>query len=224
MKILVVEDDPKIASFLKKGLEEESFCVDVCNSGEDALYLVGVNLYDIIILDIMLHGMNGDEACRRIRHEKITTPILMLTAKNAIDDKVTLLNAGADDYLTKPFSFEELLARIRVQLRKKEQVDNILYCADLAINLNTKQVSRGSDSIPLTSKEYAILEYLARNQGILVDESRLLETIFSFEKTINSNILNVYMYRLRSKIDKPYALKLIKTHRNQGFILSDTSR
>lgn len=224
MKILVVEDDPKIASFLKKGLEEESFCVDVCNSGEDALYLVGVNLYDIIILDIMLHGMNGDEACRRIRHEKITTPILMLTAKNAIDDKVTLLNAGADDYLTKPFSFEELLARIRVQLRKKEQVDNILYCSDLAINLNTKEVSRGGVSIPLTSKEYAILEYLARNQGILVDESRLLETIFSFEKTINSNILNVYMYRLRSKIDKPYALKLIKTHRNQGFILSDTSR
>lgn len=224
MKILVVEDDPKIASFLKKGLEEESFCVDVCNSGEDALYLVGVNRYDIIILDIMLHGMNGDEACRCIRHEKITTPILMLTAKNAIDDKVTLLNAGADDYLTKPFSFEELLARIRVQLRKQEQVDNILYCADLAINLNTKEVSRGGISIPLTSKEYAILEYLARNQGILVDESRLLETIFSFEKTINSNILNVYMYRLRSKIDKPYALKLIKTHRNQGFILSDTSR
>lgn len=224
MKILVVEDDPKIASFLKKGLEEESFCVDVCNSGEEALYLVGVNLYDIIILDIMLHGMNGDEACRRIRHEKITTPILMLTAKNAIDDKVTLLNAGANDYLTKPFSFEELLARIRVQLRKKEQVDNILYCADLAINLNTKEVNRGGVSIPLTSKEYAILEYLARNQGILVDESRLLETIFSFEKTINSNILNVYMYRLRSKIDKPFALKLIKTHRNQGFILSDTSR
>lgn len=224
MKILVVEDDPKIASFLKKGLEEESFCVDVCNSGEEALYLVGVNRYDIIILDIMLHGMNGDEACRRIRHEKITTPILMLTAKNAIDDKVTLLNAGADDYLTKPFSFEELLARIRVQLRKKEQVDNILYCADLAINLNTKEVSRSGVTIPLTSKEYAILEYLARNQGILVDESRLLETIFSFEKTINSNILNVYMYRLRSKLDKPYALKLIKTHRNQGFILSDTSR
>lgn len=224
MKILVVEDDSKIASFLKKGLEEESFCVDVCNSGEEALYLVGVNRYDIIILDIMLHGMNGDEACRRIRHEKITTPILMLTAKNAIDDKVTLLNAGANDYLTKPFSFEELLARIRVQLRKKEQVDNILYCADLAINLNTKEVNRGGISIPLTSKEYALLEYLARNQGILVDESRLLETIFSFEKTINSNILNVYMYRLRSKIDKPYALKLIKTHRNQGFILSDTSR
>lgn len=224
MKILVVEDDSKIASFLKKGLEEESFCVDVCNSGEEALYLVGVNRYDIIILDIMLHGMNGDEACRRIRHEKITTPILMLTAKNAIDDKVTLLNAGANDYLTKPFSFEELLARIRVQLRKKEQVDNILYCADLAINLNTKEVNRGGVTISLTSKEYALLEYLARNQGILVDESRLLETIFSFEKTINSNILNVYMYRLRSKIDKHYALKLIKTHRNQGFILSDTSR
>lgn len=224
MKILVVEDDPKIASFLKKGLEEELFCVDVCNSGEDALYLAGVNRYDIIILDIMLYGMNGDEACQRIRQAKITTPILMLTAKNAIDDKVTLLNAGADDYLTKPFSFEELLARIRVQLRKKEQVDNILYCADLEINLNTKEVNRGGDAIPLTAKEYAILEYLARNQGILVHESRLLETIFSFEKTVNSNILNVYMYRLRSKIDKPYALKLIKTHRNQGFILSDTSR
>jgi len=221
VKILVVEDDPKIASFLKKGLEEEFFCVDCIDNGEEALYLAQVCVYDAIVLDIMLHGMDGDEVCKRIRHSKITTPIIMLSAKSAIEDKVTLLNSGADDYLTKPFSFEELLARIRVQLRKKEQADSILRIADLELNITTKRVKRGDNAITLTSKEYALLEYLMRHHDALVEENTLLETLFSFEKTVNSNILNVYMYRLRSKIDKQYERKLIKTYRNQGFMLSE---
>lgn len=221
MKILIVEDDKKIASFLKKGLEEELFCIDICDNGEDAVYLASVNLYDAIILDIMIYGMDGQKTCQKIRHNKITTPIIMLTAKSAIEDKVALLNLGADDYLTKPFSFEELLARIRVQLRKKDQVDNILSIADLELNATTKRVSRGGYIIDLTAKEYAILEYLMRSKGSLVDENSLQESIFSFEKTINSNILNVYLYRLRNKIDKDFEHKLIKTYRNQGFMISD---
>ncbi len=221
MKILVVEDDAKIASFLKKGLEEEFFCVDVCDNGEDAIYLASVNVYDVIVLDIMLRGMDGYGVCQKIRCDKVLTPIIMLSAKSTIEDKVTFLNLGAEDYLTKPFSFEELLARIRVQLRKKEQVDNILSSADLELNLTTKRVQRGNTLLELTSKEYAILEYLMRFKETIVAEETLLEAIFSFEKTVNSNIVNVYMYRLRTKIDKHFNLKLIKTYRNQGFMISE---
>lgn len=223
MKILIVEDDKKIASFLKKGLEEELFCVDLCDNGEEAVYLSSINSYDALILDIMIYGMDGQKTCQKIRENKITTPIIMLSAKSAIEDKVALLNLGADDYLTKPFSFEELLARIRVQLRKKDQVDNILMIADLELNVTTKRVKRGGLVIDLTSKEYAILEYLMRSKDALVDENSLQESIFSFEKTINSNIVNVYLYRLRNKIDKNFEHKLIKTYRNQGFMISDKS-
>lgn len=223
MKILIVEDDKKIASFLKKGLEEELFCIDLCDNGEEAVYLSSTNLYDAIILDIMIYGMDGQKTCQKIRENKIKTPIIMLSAKSAIEDKVALLNLGADDYLTKPFSFEELLARIRVQLRKKDQVDNILTIADLELNVTEKSVKRGGQVIDLTSKEYAILEYLMRSKDSLVDENSLQESIFSFEKTINSNIVNVYLYRLRNKIDKNFEHKLIKTYRNQGFMISDKS-
>lgn len=221
MKILIVEDDTKIASFLKKGLEEEFFCVDVCDNGEDAAYLASVNVYDVIVLDIMLKGMDGYGVCQKIRSDKISTPIIMLSAKSTIEDKVTFLNLGAEDYLTKPFSFEELLARIRVQLRKKEQVDNVVCIADLELNLTTRCVKREGIVIDLTAKEYAILEYLMRFKEIRVSENALLEAIFSVEKTVNSNIVNVYMYRLRTKIDKNFNQKLIKTYRNQGFMISE---
>lgn len=223
MKILLVEDDPKIASFLKKGFEEEFFCVDTCDNGEEAIYLASVNVYDVIVLDIMLHGLDGYAVCQQIRHDKITTPIIMLSAKSTIEDKVTFLNLGAEDYVTKPFSFEELLARIRVQLRKQGQVDTVLRIADLELNVTTKRVMRGGVGIELTSKEYAILEYLMRFKDVMVSESTLLDTLFSFEKTVNSNIVNVYMYRLRTKIDKNFDQKLIKTYRNQGFILSENN-
>ncbi len=221
MKILIVEDDKKIASFLKKGLEEEYFSIDVTQNGDEAFYLVNVNSYDIVILDIMIHGSDGYEVCKKIRDAKITTPIIMLSAKNTIFDKVTFLNLGADDYITKPFDFDELLARIKVQLRKKEQSDNILKIADLELNTTTKTLLRAMQEIELTAKEYAILEYLLRNKERIVSEDMLLESISNLDNTTQSNVVNVYIYRLRKKIDKNHALKLIKTYKNQGYKISD---
>ncbi len=221
MKILIVEDDPKIASFLKKGLMEEYFIVDITENGDEAIYLATLHQYDLIILDLMIFGSDGYEVCRELRREKIQTPIIVLSAKSTIDDKVSLLNLGADDYLTKPFSFDELLARIRVHLRKKEQKDNILRIADLELNLTTKMVKRGEDFIKLTAKEYAILEYLLRNKGCIIDEASLQNSIAGFDEITSSNTINVYIYRLRTKIDKEYEPKLIKTYRNQGFKISD---
>jgi DNA-binding response OmpR family regulator len=221
MKILIVEDDPKIASFLKKGLMEEYFIVDITENGDEAIYLATLGQYDLIILDLMIFGSDGYEVCRKLRGEKIQTPIIILSAKSTIDDKVSLLNLGADDYLTKPFSFDELLARIRVHLRKKEQKDNILTLADLQLNLTTKTVKRGENLIKLTAKEYAILEYLLRNKGCIIDEASLQNSIAGFDEITTSNTINVYIYRLRTKIDKEYEPKLIKTYRNQGFKISD---
>jgi DNA-binding response OmpR family regulator len=223
MKILIVEDDPKIASFLKKGLMEEYFIVDISDNGDEAIYLATLGQYDLIILDLMIFGSDGYEVCKKLREEKIQTPIIVLSAKSAIDDKVSLLNLGADDYLTKPFSFDELLARIRVHLRKKEQKDNILTIADLELNLTTKKVKRGENTIQLTAKEYAILEYLLRNKNNIINEATLQNSIAGFEELTTSNTINVYIYRLRTKIDKDYELKLIKTYRNQGFTISDTT-
>lgn len=222
MKILIVEDDKKIASFLKKGLEEEYFNIDLTSNGDEAIYLASVNSYDAIILDIMIEGSDGYEVCKKIRSYKIKTPIIMLSAKSTIEDKVSFLNLGADDYLTKPFNFDELLARIRVQLRKNEQKDNILEVADLVLNVTTKIVTRGDKKINLTAKEYSILEYLLRNKNAIIDESTLQNSTIGFEDNpTTSNILNVYIYRLRTKIDKDFELKLIKTYRNQGFKISD---
>ena len=221
MKILIVEDDKKIASFLKKGLEEEYFSIDISDNGDEAIYLASLNKYDVIILDIMIPKSDGYEVCKKIREDKIVTPIIMLSAKSTVEDKVAFLNLGADDYLTKPFSFEELLARIKVQLRKNEQKDNILHIADLTLNVTTKIVTRGEKRVNLTAKEYAILEYLLRNKNAIVEERNLQESILGFEDISNSNTLNVFIYRLRTKIDKNYPLKLIKTYRNQGFKISD---
>ncbi|MDY0321401.1 MAG: response regulator transcription factor [Arcobacteraceae bacterium] len=221
MKFLLVEDDIKIASFLKKGLEEEYYYVDVSHDGEEAIYLASVNEYDLIILDIMLPSKDGYEVCKHLRANKISTPIIMLSAKSTIEDKVTFLNLGADDYLTKPFSFDELIARIKVQLRKKNQIDNILKVADLELNLTTKTVTRAGNKINLTAKEYGILEYLMRNKNIIVSEDTLKNSIQTLNDEANSNVLNVYIYRLRTKIDKNYDLKIIKTYRNLGFKVSD---
>lgn len=223
MKVLIVEDDTKIAAFLKKGLEEEYFCVDVCDNGEDAIYLSGMNVYDVIILDIMIKGLQGDQVCQKLREQKIAIPIIMLSAKSTISDKVSLLNLGADDYLTKPFSFDELLARIHVQLRKHDHKELLLSVGDLLLNPLTKTVTRGGEAITLTAKEYVLLEYLMRHKNAIIEERLLEEQIFSMEQSIQSNILNVYMYRLRTKIDKNFELKLIKTYRNQGYTISDAT-
>ncbi|MDK9694723.1 MAG: response regulator transcription factor, partial [Sulfurimonas sp.] len=193
----------------------------VTQNGDEAFYLVNVNSYDIVILDIMIHGSDGYEVCKKIRDAKITTPIIMLSAKNTIFDKVTFLNLGADDYITKPFDFDELLARIKVQLRKKEQSDNILKIADLELNTTTKTLLRAMQEIELTAKEYAILEYLLRNKERIVSDDMLLESISNLDNTTQSNVVNVYIYRLRKKIDKNHVLKLIKTYKNQGYKISE---
>lgn len=221
MKVLIVEDDTKIAAFLKKGLEEEYFCVDLCDNGEDAIYLAGLNAYDVIILDIMIKGLQGDQVCQKLREQKNTIPIIMLSAKSTISDKVSLLNLGADDYLTKPFSFDELLARIHVQLRKHDHKEPLLNVGDLILNPLTKAVTRENETITLTAKEYVLLEYLMRHKNAIIEEHVLEEQIFSMEQSIQSNILNVYMYRLRTKIDKNFEFKLIKTYRKQGYTISD---
>lgn len=221
MKILVVEDDAKIASFLKKGLEEEYFSITLCDNGEDALYLAEMGMYDVIILDIMIKGtLQGDGLCQKLREKKLTTPIIMLSAKSTISDKVSLLNVGADDYLTKPFSFEELLARIHVQLRKHTAKESLLSLGDLVLDPLTKKVTRADQTIVLTAKEYILLEYLMRHKGAIIEERILEEQLFSNDHTVNSNIINVYMYRLRTKVDKQFEVKRIKTHRNLGYSIS----
>jgi two-component system, OmpR family, copper resistance phosphate regulon response regulator CusR len=221
MKILIVEDDSKISSFLSKGLLEENFCVDATPSGEEAIYLATTNIYDVIILDIMLADLDGYTVCKRVRAAKILTPIIMLSAKSGIDDKVEFLNLGADDYLTKPFSFDELLARIRVQLRKTTQKEDMLSIADLQLNTITKILTRAGEKINLTSKEYLILEYLLRHQNAIIDEKTLLENTLDVDTHLNSNVINVYLYRLRSKIDKGHEKKLIHTYRGLGFMIGE---
>lgn len=219
MKILLVEDDEGIANFLKKGLREESYSVDHTTDGKEALYLVQINQYDLMILDLMLPQYSGLEVCQILRNQKIDIPIIMLTAKNTISDKVTGLNQGADDYLTKPFSFEELLARVKVQLRKKFATGNILIIEDLQIDTNLRKVLRANQLITLTSKEYALLEYLARNRGAILSETIINENLSDMNGNRMSNIISVYIYRLRNKIDKNFDKKLIHTIRGTGYML-----
>jgi len=220
MKILLVEDDEGIANFLKKGLKEESYIVDHTVSGNEALYLMETNKYNLMILDVMLpNGHNGFEVCQILRNKNINTPIIMLTAKDSISDKVSGLNHGADDYLTKPFSFEELLARIKVQLRKNTISSNIIEIEDLTIDINRRKVSRANKLIALTSKEYALLEFLARNRGNILSETIINENLSDMNSTSMSNIVNVYIYRLRNKIDKNFENKLIHTIRGTGYML-----
>ena len=220
MRILVVEDDIKIATFIKKGLQEESYSVDVTHNGDEAIYLAQVNPYDIILLDIMLPGSNGMDVCKVLR-EKNITPIIMLTARNRLEDKIDGLDSGADDYLTKPFAFEELLARIRAQLRNQSQTSSIISVGDLIINTTRREVKRADKKITLTVKEYALLELLARNKNKLLTDTVIKDNLSDMAQESMSNIINVYIYRLRNKIDKGYDIKLIHTVRGSGYMLSD---
>lgn len=220
MKILVVEDDAKIAAFLQKGLSEESYSVDLSAHADEAVYLAQVNAYDIILLDVMLPGRDGMEVCRTLRERKVTTPIIMLSARNRLSDKIDGLDSGADDYLTKPFAFEELLARIRVQLRDPSEASNIISVGDLSIDTSRHEVTRADKKISLTPKEYALLEYLARNKEKLLSETLINENLSNMNQEVMSNVVNVYIYRLRNKIDKGYAKKLIHTIKGAGYMLS----
>ena len=221
MKILIIEDDLKIINFLKKGLVEECYVVDYSTNGDEGLYLASVNEYDLILLDIMLPIKDGMEVCKDLRVANNQTPIIMLTAKDSIEDKIKGLDIGANDYLAKPFSFAELLARIRVQLRKTNAVLLKLSIADLELDLLNKTATRANENIVLTSKEFTLLEFLIKNKDRVLSETIINSALSSFEDSNISNIVNVYIYRLRNKIDKKFDKKLIKTIRGIGFKISD---
>lgn len=220
VKILIIEDDEKIVKFLKKGLEEECYIVDFSLNGDEGFYLASVNNYDLILLDVMLPIKDGIEVCKNLRTSNIQTPIIMLTAKDSIEDKIKGLDIGANDYLAKPFSFSELLARIRVQLRTQTTAQTKISIADLELDLLNKKASRNGENITLTAKEFTLLEYLIKNKNRVLSETVINSALSSFEDSNISNIVNVYIYRLRNKIDKNYEKKLIKTIRGIGFKIS----
>jgi len=219
MKILVVEDNPHIVDFLEKGLKEASYAVDVANDGKEAFYLATTNTYDIMILDIMIPFMSGIELCKELRNYKISTPIIMLTAKDDSEDMITGLDAGADDYVTKPFVFKELLARIRALSRRKVAQTSILEFKDLKLDTIKKHAIRGEQKIELTSKEYAILEFLLKNKNQAVSESMIIESVWDMNYSNASNLVKVYIYRLRNKIDKNFTETYIHNIKNIGYIL-----
>ena len=224
MKILVVEDEERVAHFIQKGLKEEGHAVDVSYDGEDGEFLAEVNDYDLIILDLMLPKKNGIVVCRELRASGVSTPILMLTARDSVEDKVRGLDAGADDYLAKPFVFEELLARVRALLRR--QSDNkspILSMADLKLDPISRRVSRNDKPIRLTTKEYALLEYLLRNPNKVLSRTLIGEHVWDMNFDPESNVIDVYISHLRAKIDKGHDVPLLHTLRGQGYLLSDDS-
>lgn len=222
MKILVVEDEHLIANALKKGLEQEHYTVDLAFDGLEGFDLASSGDYDIILLDLMLPKMDGLEICRQLRQQQIHVPILMLTAKSQLEDKIKGLNCGADDYLTKPFAFEELLARIRALTRRPQNATTeILTVGDLSLNLSTYEIIRQNKPISLSSKEYSLLECLMRHADKILTKDQLIQHVWSYESDILPNTVEVYIRNLRLKIDKNYKVKLIKTIRGFGYKISE---
>ena len=222
MRVLIVEDEKKVAGFIKKGLEEETYAVDVAYDGEEGLHLGAEGQYDLIILDIMLPKVDGLEILSQLRDQGSDVPILLLTAKDAVDDRVTGLNKGADDYLTKPFAFSELLARVRVLLRRgKAEVKTILQISDLTLDLVSHKVNRGEDEIELTGKEYSLLEYFMRNPGKVLTRTMIAEHVWDYNFDTFTNVIDVYINHLRKKIDKGRQGKLLHTLRGVGYIMKE---
>lgn len=222
MRILIIEDDHKIANAIKKGLEQESFAVDLSFDGKDGLGSALTVNYDLIIIDRMLPGVDGIKICMALRAKRNNTPILFLTAKDKIKDRVEGLNAGADDYLVKPFAFQELLARVRALLRRPSNaVENILNISDLTLNTLTFEVKRGEKKINLSSKEFAFLEYMMRNPKRILTKDNIISHVWDYDADILRNTVEVYIGYLRNKIDKPFKNKpeLIKTVRGFGYKL-----
>ncbi len=218
MKVLIVEDEHRIASSIKKGLEMENFVVDVAYDGVEGLDLASTGDYDCVLLDLMLPGMNGLEVCRRLREERIHTPVLMLTAKGELDDKIKGFDVGADDYLTKPFSFEELLARVRALTRRSQTVFHpVLEVDDLRLDSRSFEVIRQGVKILLSRKEYAVLEYLMRNRGRVVSKDEIISHVWEYDADILPNTVEVFIKNLRRKIDRPFERNLIKTVRGFGY-------
>lgn len=221
MNILLVEDDQQITSYLKKGLEEERFCVEVARDGEDGLSCVREKNYEVIILDWMLPKISGIDICTIARKNGINTPILILSAKSDIEDKVEGLNCGADDYLSKPFAFDELVARINALVRRKKiQKDTTLEVDDLIFNISTRETKRANETIALTVKEYELLELLMKNKGHIVSVKKIVTHLWG-DEVIASNIITVLIHHLRSKIDENHTIKLIKTVRRLGYKIDD---
>jgi len=223
MKILVVEDEHLIATSIKKGLEQEHYVVDLAFDGEEGLDLASSGDYDLVLLDLMLPKMDGLKVCRQLRKDEIHTPILMLTAKSQLEDKVVGLDSGADDYLTKPFAFEELLARVRALARRPQNTATaeILKVGDLSLNISTYEVLRNGKNISLSSKEYSLLECLMRHAGQILSKDQLIQHVWSYESDILPNTVEVYIRNLRLKIDKNFSQKLIKTIRGFGYKISE---
>jgi DNA-binding response OmpR family regulator len=222
MKILIVEDEKKVASFLKKGLEQEYYIVDVTHDGKAGLDLSLTEDYDLIILDIMLPLLDGITLLREIRNAKMDVPVLMLTAKDSTEDKVEGLDSGADDYLAKPFALEELLARVRALVRRKEKIKNLILSADdLSLDTQTHKVKRGDKEIILTPKEYSILEYLLRNKNHIVSRMKLTEHVYEYQFDPDTNVIDVYINKLRNKLDKDFDHQLLHTIRGIGYMLKE---
>jgi two-component system OmpR family response regulator len=220
MRVLIVEDEVKMASLIRRGLREEGMAADVAVQGEDALWMAGSTSYDAIVLDVMLPGINGFETCRRLREEGVWAPVLILTARDAVEDRVAGLDGGADDYLTKPFSFAELLARLRALVRRGPvERPTVLTVGDLHLDPAGRRVWRGDRDIGLSAKEFALLETFMRRPGEVLDRLQLLEHAWDYNYENRSNVVDVYVRYLREKIDRPFGLESIETVRGAGYRL-----
>jgi DNA-binding response OmpR family regulator len=221
MRILVVEDDPKLAELLARSLREQAYAVDIAADGESALFNAAVAPYDALVLDVTLPGRSGLEVCRELRARGSRVPVLMLTARDAVRDRVTGLDAGADDYVTKPFAIEEVLARLRAVMRRgPEMLPSTITVGDLIVDTRSQTASRGGARLSLTSKEYAMLEHLARNAGRVIGRAELCEHVWDENHDPFSNAIEVYINRLRRKIDEGAPTRLIHTRRGAGYLLS----
>jgi two-component system OmpR family response regulator len=218
MRVLVVEDEVKMAALIRRGLREEGMAVDVTERGEDALWMAGSTEYDAVVLDVMLPGIDGVETCRRLRGDGVWSPVLMLTARDAVEDRVSGLDGGADDYLTKPFSFAELLARLRA-LARRGPVERpvVLEVDDLRLDPATRQVWRGETEISLSAKEFALLEVFMRRPGEVLSRVQLLDHAWDYAYENRSNVVDVYVRYLRQKVDRPFDVESIETVRGAGY-------
>ncbi|MEA2249639.1 MAG: two-component system, OmpR family, response regulator [Solirubrobacteraceae bacterium] len=218
MRVLIVEDELKMAALIQRGLRDDGMAADVAGNGEDALWMAGSTDYDAIVLDVMLPGLDGFEVCRRLRGEGVWSPVLMLTARDAVQDRVRGLDTGADDYVTKPFSLAELAARLRA-LARRGPVERpaILQTGDLQLDPSSKRVWRGSTDISLSTKEFALLETFMRRPGRVLDRFQLLEHAWDYEYENRSNIVDVYVRYLREKVDRPFGVESIETVRGAGY-------
>lgn len=225
MHILVIEDDERISTFIKRGLEGEGYLVDIAQGGQEGLQK-GLTPYDLIILDLLLPDLNGHEVCQALRREQVQTPILILTAKDALEDKLSGFDHGADDYLTKPFAFEELLARIKALLRRRpscnEKTDPVLQVADLTLNQSSRDVHRGGKVVRLTRKEFDLLVFLMSNPNRALSRTSILERVWGYHYDTMTNTVDVYIGYLRKKIDSGSKTKLIQTVRDFGYKISES--